>query len=241
MNSDKTIVFRNDGAQLFKIFSAGYSKADVFQEALNLARIEQTELNVPALKEVTLIDGCWALATEAIDGENMEELMKRHPEKEREYLELLAALQVQVNSITEPRLDELKDHLHQKIRTCGLCATERFALHTRLRELPEAKTVCLGDFKPANIIINKSGIPYIVEWDHAAHGDGAANAADTYLFFLLKQEQESAEAYLEFYCAKSGIDREHILRWLPIVAASRLEKCSDQERELLLEKAKLYK
>lgn len=241
MNSDKTVTIKIEGDKLFKIFSAAYSKADVFQEALNLARIEQTALKVPALHEVTRIDGCWAICIDRIQGGTLAALMAAHPEKKGDYLKILASLQVQVNSTTEPRLDELKDHLHQKIRTCGLCATERFALHTRLREMPEAKTVYLGDFNPENVIISENGDPYIVDWDHAAHGDGAANAADTYLFFLLGKDEEAAEKYLELYCELSGTARELILRWVPIAAAARLQKSDRQTYELLLEKAKLYK
>ncbi len=241
MKSDKITVRIENDTRFVKIFGSAHSKAHVFHEALNLVRIEQTVLNVPSLIEVAKIDGCWAIATDYIKGKSLSDLMKENPEKKEEYLEILAALQVQVHSITEPLLEELKDRLHHKIRTCGLCATERFALHTRLRELPESKTVCHGDLSPSNVIITEDGTPYLVDWARAAHGDSAADAAGTYLFFLTESDEETAEKYLALYCQKSETDREKILRWIPIIAASRLGKSSGRTYEILLEKAKLYK
>jgi aminoglycoside phosphotransferase (APT) family kinase protein len=246
LNSEKIIAVHNnktilrDGEKCIKVFGEGHQKSHVFHEALNLAHIEKTGLNVPELKEVIKVDGCWAIVTDYIEGTTLAQLLEQHPEKKEEYLELLADLQAQIHSITEPLLEEMKDQLHKKIRTCGLCATERFALHTLLRELPETKTVCHGDFNLSNIIITEDGTPYIVDWARAARGDGAADAAGTYLIFLLAGDQQSAEKYLDLYCAKSNTDQKNILRWIPIIAASWLETANHQNRELLLKKATLY-
>jgi hypothetical protein len=43
-----------------------------------------------------------------------------------------------------------------------------------------------------------------------------------------------AEAYLNMYSEKADIEKEEILKWMPIVAAGRLAKSSEQEREFLL-------
>ena len=53
MNLDRIIAVRNnktvyrDGDRCLKVFNEGYSKADVLNEALNQARIEETGLNIP--------------------------------------------------------------------------------------------------------------------------------------------------------------------------------------------------
>ena len=44
-----------------KVFEPTHSKAAIFIEALNPARVEETGLNIPKVKAVTEIDGKWAL------------------------------------------------------------------------------------------------------------------------------------------------------------------------------------
>ena len=42
-------------------------------------------------------------------------------------------------------------------------------------------------------------------------------------------------AYLEIYCRASGADRETVMRWVPVMAASRLAGSFRREKEMLLE------
>ena len=65
-----------DGDHAIKVFDADYSKADVLNEALNQARVEETGLNIPKAIEVSKIDGKWAIVTEYISGKTLETLMK---------------------------------------------------------------------------------------------------------------------------------------------------------------------
>ena len=82
--SNKTIY--RDGDRCIKVFNAEYSKADVLNEALNQARIEETGLNIPKVLAVTLLeDGKWAIVTEYIEGKTLAQLMQAHPEKKNEY------------------------------------------------------------------------------------------------------------------------------------------------------------
>ena len=66
-----------DGDRCIKVFNENYSKADVLNEALNHARIEETALNVPKLFEVTTVDGKWAIVMEYIDGITLKEYIER--------------------------------------------------------------------------------------------------------------------------------------------------------------------
>ena len=62
---NKTIY--RDGNKCIKVFDESYSKADVLNEALNHARVEETGLNIPELSEVTRINGKWAIGSQFID------------------------------------------------------------------------------------------------------------------------------------------------------------------------------
>ena len=74
-----------DGDKLVKVFDESFSKADVLNEALNLARIEETDINTPELLNVEKLEGGWAIITTFIEGKTLEELMEENPDKEDEW------------------------------------------------------------------------------------------------------------------------------------------------------------
>lgn len=112
VRTDKTVY--RDGDKAIKVFSSNYSKANVLNEALNQARVEETGLNIPKLLEVTKIDGKWAIVTEFIEGKTLEQLMKENPLKYDEYMNLFVDIQLEVLSKRAPLLNKLKDKMHRK-------------------------------------------------------------------------------------------------------------------------------
>lgn len=231
VRSTKTI-FKSDN-QVVKLFDEHFSKSDVLNEALNQARVEETGLNIPKLLEVTKIDGKWAIILEYIEGETLEQLMKKHPDKKDEYLELFVNLQIEVQSKKAPLLNKLADKMNRKISEVDLDATTRYDLHTRLNSMPKHNKVCHGDFNPSNVIIAKDGTPFILDWSHATQGNASADAARTYLLFWLAGDNETAEKYLELFCKKSDTAKQYVQKWIPIVAASQLVKNHKKEVDLL--------
>jgi len=239
MNFDQVIAVRKnktiyrDGDRCIKLFDAEYSKADVLNEALNQARIEETGLNIPKILEVTTIDGKWAIVSEFIEGKTLAQLMEENPEKQGEYLELLVDLQLTVQAKTCPLLNKLKDKMNRKISQTRLDATTRYDLHTRLEGMPKHKKVCHGDFNPSNIIVTPEGVPYILDWSHATQGNASADVARTYLLFCLAGAQETADRYLNLFCKKTDTAKQYIQSWMPIVAASQSVKGNADERAML--------
>ena len=240
MNLDRVIAVRNkktiyrDGDRCIKVFSEDYSKADVLNEALNQARIEETGLNIPAVLEVTMVDGKWAIVSEYIKGKTLAQMMQEEPAKKDEYLEMLVDIQLQVQSKTCPMLGKLKDKMNRKISMSELDATTRYELHTRLEGMPKHKKVCHGDFNPSNVIITEDGTPYILDWAHATQGNASADAARTYLLFWLNGDIDGAKKYLDLFCKKSDTAKQYVQKWMPIVAASQSVKGNEKEREFLL-------
>ncbi len=241
MKLDRIIAVRTgktvyrDGDKVIKVFDSEYSKADILNEALNQARIEETGLNIPKVLEVTMIDGKWAIITEYIEGKTLAQLMKEEPEKLDEYLEKFVDLQIEVHSKKAPLLNKLKDKMDRKISQTDLDATTRYELHTRLEAMPKHKKVCHGDFNPSNIIIRKDdGTPFILDWAHATQGNASADVARTYLLFCLEGDKEKADKYLDLFCKKSDTAKQYVQKWLPIVAASQSVKGKPEEREFLL-------
>ena len=240
MKLDKVIAVRNnktiyrDGDKCIKVFDENYSKADVLNEALNQARIEETGLNIPKILEVTMIEGKWAIVSEFIKGKTLSQLMEENEDKKDEYLELLVNLQLEVHSKKSPLLNKLKDKMNRKISESNLDATTRYDLHTRLEGMPKHNKVCHGDFNPSNIIITDDGTAYILDWSHATQGNASADVARTYLLFCLAGDIEGAKKYLDLFCKKSDTAKQYVQKWMPIVAASQSVKGNEKEREFLL-------
>ena len=230
--TSKTIY--RDGDKSIKLFDADYSKADVLNEALNQARVEETGLNIPKVLEVTKIDGKWAIVSEFIEGKPLSELMETNTDKLDEYLDMFVNLQMKVHSKTSPLLNKLKDKMNRKISEADVDDNTRYELHTRLEGMPKHKKVCHGDFDPSNIIITGSGIPYIIDWAHATQGNASADVARTYLLFWLNGDISGAELYLDTFCKKSDTAKQYVQKWMPIVAASQSVKGNEKEREFLM-------
>ena len=240
MNLDNVVAVRanktvyRDGDRCIKLFSEGYSKALILNEALNQARIEETGLNIPKILEVTTVNGRWAIVSEYIEGKTLSELMAESPEKKQEYLEEFVDLQLEVQSKTCPMLTKLKDKMNSKISQTSLDATTRYELHTRLESMPNHKKVCHGDFNPSNVVVTSDGTKYILDWAHATQGNASADAARTFLLFCLDGDEATAKKYLDLFCRKSDTARQYVQKWMPIVAASQSVKGNEREREFLL-------
>ncbi len=228
---DKKIYMSGD--KLIKLFDGSYSKANILNEALNHARVEETDLNVPKIRSIEVVDGKWAIILDYIEGETLQSLMDKHPEKEDEYLNLFVDLQMTVLSKNAPMLNNLTEKMNAKISSADLDATTRYELHTRLDSMPKHKNLCHGDFNPSNIIITADGTPYIIDWSHATQGNSSADVARSYLLFYLVGKENLAQKYLKLYCRKSDTAIQYVQRWIPIVAASRLVKAPESERKFL--------
>lgn len=222
-----------DGDKTIKVFDADYSKADILNEALNQARIEETDLNIPKILGVDMVDGKWAIITEHIEGKTLAQLMEENPDKKDEYLETLVDIQLTIHAQKCPLLNKLKDKMNRKISATDLDATTRYELHTRLEGMPKHNKVCHGDFNPSNVIIKEDGTPYIIDWSHATQGNASADAARTYLLFCLSGDEETAKKYLDLFCKKSDTAKQYVQKWMPIVAASQSVKGNESEREFL--------
>lgn len=228
----KKVIYK-DGDTVVKEFDSDFSKADILNEALNQARIEETGLNVPKLLEVSKIDGKWAIRLEYIPGKTLKDLMDENPDKLDEYLELFVNIQKEIFSKEAPLLNKIKDKFNRKISASRFDATTRYELHTRLDSMKDHKKICHGDFTPSNIIITPGEDYYILDWSHVTQGNAAADAARTYMLFCLKGQDEIAEKYLNLFCKKTDTAKQYVQRWMPIVACTQSVKGKENEQEFL--------
>ena len=69
-----------DGDKAIKVFHADFPKAEVLNEALITARVEETGgIKVPKVLEVGVFEGKWSITFEFIEGKTLEQLMEEPP------------------------------------------------------------------------------------------------------------------------------------------------------------------
>lgn len=227
-------VVYKDGDKIIKVFTKEHGKANVFNEALCQARVEESGIKIPQVLEVTQIDGEWALVIEFVEGKTLEQIMKEDPENTEKYMEQFVDLQLEMHTKKAPRLTLQKDKFARKIASLKnlVDATIRYELHTRLDSMPTHTKLCHGDFNPSNVIVAADGTMTIVDWAHATQGNASGDAAITYLEFALK-DQKLADLYLDLFCKKSDTAKQYVQKWLPIAAAAQLTKGVEEEKEFL--------
>lgn len=223
-----------DGERIIKVFTKEHGKANVFNEALCQARVEESGLDIAPVLEVSEMDGGWGIAIQYIEGKTMEQLMQEDPENMAAYMEQFVDLQLTMHSKKAPRLTLQKDKFARKINSLKdtIDATTRYELCTRLDSMPNHTKLCHGDYNPSNVIVRPDGTMAIVDWAHATQGNASGDAAITYLQFALK-DKATADLYLDTFCRKSDTAKQYVQKWLPIAAAAQLTKGVEEEKEFL--------
>jgi len=229
--SNKTIY--REGNNCIKLFHQGSSKADILNEALNQARIEETALNVPKILGVTMIDGCWAIVSEFIEGKTLSEIIAEDPGNIEKYIDQMVDLQLEIHNQVCPLLINHRDKMFRKISMTDFDPEIKYELQTHLNGMPRHNKVCHGDFRPSNIIVTPDNKSYIIDWSHATKGNASADAARTYLVYLLTDRKKEGEMYLDSFCKKSDTPKPYVEKWLRIVAASQSVKGNKDEYQFL--------
>ena len=227
------IVYKN-GDLAIKVFDKTYSKTDVINEAHNQARIEETNLKIPHVRQIfEAEEGKWAIASDFIEGKTLEALMREIPEEKEKYLDKFIDIQLEIQSKRSPQLTKLKDKVHSKINDSSLDDDTKLELYTRLESMPMYKNVLHGDLDPSNVVVTDDNEIYVLDWSHTTQGNPAHDIARTYLLFKLKKQDDLAELYLKRVCEKTGLEKNQIKRWFPLVATAQALNGKQDEWPLL--------
>ena len=106
------------GDKVIKVFDERYTKADVLNEARNEALVEEnTDLNIPALLEVSHMEEGWCLVREKVEGKTLEQLMQEEPEKLETYMEMFVDLQLDVHKQKVATIKRLRHKLMDQINS----------------------------------------------------------------------------------------------------------------------------
>ena len=233
-------VVYQDGNRVVKVFNDQKPASDVFNEALNTARImDNTPIRLPGTIEVSRIeggewDGSWAIANHYVPGLNIHEILDQDDSRVDEMIQLMVDLQVSIHEVPAPLLNRQKDKLQRMVTSVkAIDPSLRYDLEMRIDGLHNVGRVCHGDFVPSNVIVGDDGQTYVCDWPHVTSGDPVVDAAQTYLLLLLAHP-DFADKYLARYSKTADVARQRILYWVPVVAAAELARGRKRDEEFLL-------
>ena len=217
-----------DGNRIVKVFKAEKPASDIFNEALNIARVIEAGVRVPKILEVSQVaDGSWALATEYVEGVTMRSLMdaaEGTPEYDK-LLEQFVDFQIEIQGVHGS--DLMKD---QKTKIAGMVGkapeldpSVRYDLQMRADRMAPGRSICHCDFNPSNVIVAEDGTLYACDWTHVTRGLPEADAAMTYILFKMYHPGH-AEAYLDLFSKKADIAKQKVHYWVPVMAAAELSR-----------------
>lgn len=92
--------------------------------------------------------------------------------------------------------------------------------------------LCHGDFHPFNLILSGKNVNTI-DWVDANSGDIRADVFRTYLLYA-QSYIELAEMYLHIYCSRTGLSRDEVFQWAPIIIAARFSEKVSPQNEVYL-------
>lgn len=223
-------VLQQDGIA-YKIFDKSFSSTQIFYEAMMQTMAAEAGVSVPKILGVEQIDDRFAILSEYIEGKTIAELMDENPAKKNYYLGLMADTQLSINAKTAVDIKKLKHKIRRDIKALEeLDEIKKYELETRLASMPEHSKLCHGNFGPENVVIDEMDKIIVLDWVAAARGNATADTAKTYLKLTLLST-ELAETYVTLFCEKSGVKRQYVYEWLPLVAAGYLREKSLSERE----------
>ncbi|HEX2996691.1 MAG TPA: aminoglycoside phosphotransferase family protein [Anaerolineales bacterium] len=240
-------IYAWDDQHILKLFREWWPSKWVDYEAGIARAVHAAGVPSPAPGEIVEINGRHGLIYERLEGISMLQEMNARPWLTLKNARLLAELQAQIHQRTILGLPAYKERLAQDIRnTSHLREDQRERVLALLATLPDDQKLCHGDFHPGNILLTKRG-PVIIDWLTACTGSPWADVARTLVIgnvgVKTAGDQISPvtkmfvrlyfQIYRNHYNALLPDTQKLIQRWIPVVAAARLNEDIALEREAL--------
>lgn len=231
-------VYAWEHGKVLKLYFDWFPQGGIEYEQSTARAVVESGVPSPAVGEIVQVNGRSGLVYQRLEGSTMLENLMRAPWRVFAYARRMADLHAQMHAKTAGlALPAQRPRLAEKIRTA---TTLPEALRARtlaaLEQLPDGDRLTHGDFHPGNIMLASSGA-VTIDWIDAARGNPLADVARTTI--LLRGVAATGQggsplltrlallfhgAYLRRYFTLRPGGREEYRRWLPVVAAARLNE-----------------
>ncbi|MDM5462593.1 MULTISPECIES: phosphotransferase family protein [Bacillus cereus group] len=209
--------------KVVKLFKECLPNTESLYEAQKQKYAYSCGLHVPKVFEVTEIQGRQAIIMEYVEGESVGELLLNNLSKAEHFISICVSIQQKIHaiSVSPDEIEPMKERLYRQINSVhNLDEKQKGNILKRLDSIIFEPRLCHGDFHPFNLIMSNDAMK-IIDWVDASSGDIRADVFRTYLLYS-QNSVELAEMYLHIYCKKTGLLRDEIFQWAPIISAARL-------------------
>ncbi|MDR2686922.1 MAG: phosphotransferase [Oscillospiraceae bacterium] len=229
---------RREGDKLIKAYLS--SPYEYVEQAYQRQKfVHDAGLPVPAVYGVKRVSETeTALEMEYIEGKPLVAMYEgRGEEKRIEAMRAMVKLQCRVYAVDASGLPDLTDMYAREITATPYLSQQRKdTLLALMESLGKGKTnLCHGDIHPYNIMYHGDRF-WIIDWEDASKGDPAADACMAYFYAMrwaAKGNNRSDEQYLQLFCGESGIPREAVLAWLPVIAGVQVNIEDEEDRAFI--------
>lgn len=231
-NTAQIFLYEN---KIVKVFNDFLPDTESSYEANKQKFAHSCGLSVPKIFDVTKIDGKQAIIMEFVKGKTIGDILSENMEQAEYYMNISIDIQQKIHMIVADSLEPMSLKLSRQIESAQqLDKRHKSALLQKMDTITYKKRLCHGDFHMFNLIMSDNNQVTIIDWVDSSAGDLRADVYRTYLLY----EQfsiELADLYLRLYCQKSGLSKDDIFQWAPIIAGARLsENVSSEKNERLI-------
>jgi Ser/Thr protein kinase RdoA (MazF antagonist) len=241
-------IYEWDEGQILKLYHDWCPPHWVEEESKVAFAIHEAGIPSPAVGEILEVNHRRGLVYERVSGRSMLQEITTRPWTFPKNARLLAQLHSQINQLSIPGLYSYPEGLMYTIqRAPHLDAELRERALKRLSTLNDGDRVCHGDFHPGNVLLTDQG-PIVIDWMTARRGNPWADVARTNLLLSIGTKSAGKQVklivrwlvdsyrrmYLEHYARLNSSHQAELTRWMPVIAAARLDEQIEREREALL-------
>jgi uncharacterized protein (TIGR02172 family) len=244
-------VFAWGDDHVLKLFRPGRGADAAALEAERARAIYDSGAPSPQVGDVVEVGGRAGVIYERIVGPSLLTELSRRPGRLPLVARTLAETHADLHGRTAANLPQLRDMLAHRVSTVPKL-TQRRAIFRALEALPDADTLCHGDYHLDNVLLSMRG-PLVIDWENAALGDPLADVARTLLLFRASFVYPTSAAgrvfrrvvaalfsslYLRRYRQLRPVETARLRAWELPVTAARLSEGVEPEEAYLLERVR---
>ncbi|EJQ31007.1 phosphotransferase family protein [Bacillus cereus] len=212
-------------SKVVKLFKEYLPDTESINEAKKQKYAYSCGLPVPNVFEVTKIKNRQAIIMEYVKGDSIGNLLLNNLNEAEHYINICVNEQKKIHSIrvNTDEIESMRERLERQIKSVyKLDEKQKRNILNKLHSIKFGPRLCHGDFHPFNLILSNKSVN-IIDWVDASSGDIRADVFRTYLLYS-QSSVELAEMYLHIYCRNTGLTRDEIFQWAPIIITARISE-----------------
>lgn len=221
--------------KVIKLFEEYLPNTESMNEAKKQKYAYSCGLSVPNVFEVTKIKNRQAIIMEYVKGDSIGDLLLNNLNAAEHYINICVNEQKKIHAIrvNTDEMESMRKRLERQIKSVHkLDEKQKGNILNKLHSIKFEPRLCHGDFHPFNLILNNKNVN-IIDWVDASSGDFRADVFRTYLLYS-QSSLELAEMYLHIYCSRTGLSRDEVFQWAPIIITARFSEKVNPQNEVYL-------